>query len=267
LTEIVIMKRHRETRHLEPRAPFEPSTIKANQLPQLQVYCSNKSYGYHSEVRFIIACAYAVCVQLSEDDEKLQRLKQDPFFANMDRRPRADDVTKWVVFFVFNARSGKRRERVGRHAAIINRYLDEDLKPDEVEQNLLDEGGVTKAYRLSTKRDKGPKPDQDCNDGDVDQDDETADKEGDETDEFDMGEGETPRTRQAEKGNAGRGKGRPIAPLSVRAGELLIEAPEQLMAQALLPGPLVIYAVATPNPAKGTDWMDIQATRIKRRRV
>ncbi len=261
------MKRHRETKLLEPRAPFEPSTIRANQLPKLQVYCSNKTSGYHSEVRFIIACAYAVCVQLAEDDEKLQRLKQNPFFANMDRRPRADDVTKWVVFFVFNAKSGKKRERVGRHAAIINRYLDEDLKPDEVEQHLLDEGGVTKAYRLSAKRDKGPKPDQDWKHGDVDQDDETAVKEEDETDEFDMGEGETPRTRQAEKGNAGRGIGGPIAPLNARASELLIEAPEQLMVQALLPGPLVIYATATPNSAKGADWIDIRATRIKRRRA
>lgn len=263
------MKKDRKSRSTFIRRyeKFRPETITPNQIKDLQSAYSRYAAGHQKTLWFFVACAFGLCLNLQDDEPALRRLRDDPFFRDMNQPPKDDDLTKWVVFFVFKAKAGRKRERVGRHAAILERYLREGLSADQVEQRLEDEGGVAEAYRLSTKGTSSAKA-------------QAAPMMGiakraallagtalnESVDDPDEGEEEDEVPSIFGKGRSRLKDDRPKAARKTTKDDLAVVVTDSQRRRACKkPGPLIIYAMATLNPEKGPDWMDIVATRIKRR--
>lgn len=246
---------------------LRPENIKAKQIKDLQSAYAKHASGHHMFMRYVFACSYGLCLDLLDDDLAFQRLRNDPFFRDMNQPPEDDDLPKWVVLFVFKAKAGGKRDRVGRYAATLKRYLREKVSASQVEQRLKEEGGIGKAYALSTTGRSSAKAQATPMMGIAKRSALLAGTAVNESvDDLDEGEDEGQSTSMFGKGRSRLEEDRPKAARKTTKDDLAVVVTALQRRKACRkPGPLIIYAMATPNPEKGPDWMDIVATRIKRR--
>jgi hypothetical protein len=84
--------------------------------------------GDHQAVSRVLQCAYLAVRDMQRDPDELARLQADPFLKPPWRRPKDPSTSKWLMYFIVQARSPEVRHLAGKYAEILD-----GLRQDQVE--------------------------------------------------------------------------------------------------------------------------------------
>jgi hypothetical protein len=98
--------------------------------------------GDHKSIKRILQRAYLAALKMQAEPDEFARLKDDPFWSFP--KPTDASSSRWVVYFIMQARRPSARHLAARYTAILDRLLRDKVSPMAVRVARME--GVEAAY-------------------------------------------------------------------------------------------------------------------------
>ena len=128
--------------------------------------------GHRAVIRQFLQTCYPVVLKFQSEPDEFERLKVDPFWDASRQKPKDPSTSKWVLYFVMQAKTKNVRNRAGRYAVVLDGLIREKVRPDMVAARIKEMRGVEAACAHFLAAELGE------NEVTVDADDEEAENEG-----------------------------------------------------------------------------------------
>jgi hypothetical protein len=103
--------------------------------------------GDHQAVSRVLQGAYLAVRDMQRDPDELARLQADPFFKPPWRRPKDDSTSKWLMYFIVQARSPAVRHLADKYAEILDGLQQDQVEIRAVAARIKELGGIKAAYQ------------------------------------------------------------------------------------------------------------------------
>ena len=100
--------------------------------------------GDHKSVRRVLQRAYLAALKMQREPDQFARLQADPFWKASGQTPQDPSTSKWVLYFIMQARTLNVRNLAGKYAAILDRLMRDKVRPDDLRIAKME--GVEAAY-------------------------------------------------------------------------------------------------------------------------
>jgi hypothetical protein len=112
--------------------------------------------GDHEAVSRVLQCAYLAVRDMQRDPDEFARLQADPFFKPPWRRPKDDSTSKWLMYFIVQARSPEMRDLACKYAEILDGLQQEQVEIGAVAARIKELGGIKATYQAMRARNNAP---------------------------------------------------------------------------------------------------------------
>jgi hypothetical protein len=139
------------------RDPVAEAKTLAEFYAQSSCECFESSGGFNDRRYEFLARCYPLAIIFSNSPSDFQRFKNDAFWKGFERKPYSDDVVRWVLYFAMRATSDQVRNRACKAAKVLNSFLDEEVRPEDVFRRLKEGRGPEPMYnriRASASKDQ-----------------------------------------------------------------------------------------------------------------
>jgi hypothetical protein len=100
--------------------------------------------GDHKSVRRVLQRAYLAARKMQREPNQFDRLKDDPFWNASLHRPNDTSTSKWVLFFIMQARTPNERYLASKYVAIIDGLMRDKVSTTDLLVARME--GVEAAY-------------------------------------------------------------------------------------------------------------------------
>jgi hypothetical protein len=101
--------------------------------------------GHRAVIRQFLQTCYPVVLKFQSEPDEFERLKVDPFWDASRQKPKDPSTSKWVLYFVMQAKTKNVRNRAGRYAVVVDGLIREKVRPDMVAARINEMHGVEAA--------------------------------------------------------------------------------------------------------------------------
>jgi hypothetical protein len=102
--------------------------------------------GDHQAVIQFLQDAYLAVREMQRQPNQFERLKADPFWKPPWRRPKDPSTSKWVMYFIMQARTPNARHLAGKYAEILDGLQQDQVEITRVAARIKELGGIEAAY-------------------------------------------------------------------------------------------------------------------------
>jgi hypothetical protein len=104
--------------------------------------------GDHQSVRRVLGRAYFAALKMQREPHEFARLQADPFWKAS--KPKDPATSKWVLYFIMQARTLSVRLLAGKYVAILDGLMRDQVSPDDLRVARME--GVEAAYESAQAR-------------------------------------------------------------------------------------------------------------------
>jgi hypothetical protein len=103
--------------------------------------------GDQQAVSRVLQGAYLAVREMQRHSDQFVRLQADPFFKPPWRRPKDASTSKWVMYFIVQARTPGERHLAGKYAEILDGLQQDQVEVGAVAARIKELGGIGAAYQ------------------------------------------------------------------------------------------------------------------------
>jgi hypothetical protein len=108
--------------------------------------------GDHQGVSRVLQCAYLAMRKMQCDPDELERLTADPFWKPPWRRPKDASTSKWLMYFIVQARTPDARELASKYAEILDGLQRDQVEIGAVAARIKELFGIEASYQAMRAR-------------------------------------------------------------------------------------------------------------------
>jgi hypothetical protein len=108
--------------------------------------------GDHQAVSQVLQRAYLAVREMQRQPDEFARLQADPFFKAPWRRPKDGSTSKWIMYFVVQARTPNVRHLADKYAAILDGLIRDQVEISAVAARIAELGGIDAAHQAMRAR-------------------------------------------------------------------------------------------------------------------
>jgi hypothetical protein len=112
--------------------------------------------GDRQAVSRVLQGAYLAVRDMQRDPDEFARLQADQFFKPPWRRPKDDSTSKWLMYFIVQARSPEVRHLAGTYAEILDGLQQDQVEIGAVAARIKELGGIKATYQAMRARNNAP---------------------------------------------------------------------------------------------------------------
>ena len=102
--------------------------------------------GHDAKVRQFLERAYFVAAQFRRQPGDFERLQAHSFWKETRQKPKDPSTSKWVLYFITQARTPNVRNRAGKYAVILDGLMHDQVEISAVAARIKELGGIDAAY-------------------------------------------------------------------------------------------------------------------------
>ena len=100
----------------------------------------------HAAVRQFLQRIYGVAARFRRRPGDFERFQVHPFWKETGQKPKDRSTSKWVLYFITQARTPNARKRAGKYAVILDGLMQDQVEDSAVAARIEELGGLGAAY-------------------------------------------------------------------------------------------------------------------------
>ena len=100
----------------------------------------------HAAVRQFLQRIYGVAARFRRRPGDFERFQVHPFWKQTGQKPKDPSTSKWVLYFITQARTPNARKRAGKYALILDGLMQDQVEISAVAARIEELGGIGAAY-------------------------------------------------------------------------------------------------------------------------
>ena len=100
----------------------------------------------HAALRQFLQRIYGVAAWFRRRPGDFERFQVHPFWKESGQKPKDPSTSKWVLYFISQARTPNARKRAGKYAVILDGLMQDQVEDSAVAARIEELGGIDAAY-------------------------------------------------------------------------------------------------------------------------